>query len=581
MKPPDELLNWAANSAKKRGLRPTMLALASWIAKARGMGFQTHAALAGDKGLAGIGLEPDATAPVDWIGQVYETLLAAKTRRARGVHFTPPEVAAGVAEATLGPLKGPLRIIDPAMGCGAFLLAAVRFCRGAACCAPTFTGFDTDPLAVELARLSLSIETGLPVTEFANLRVGDALLEAGGEFDAVIGNPPFGNAIEKRTSRSASYSAKMRESFPEFTKGAYDTSLLFFALATRLLAPHGRYGLIGPTALLSDAKPWQQFMHEHFRPRALFLYPVNCFGAARIRTTAFIGARGTCENVEVRDFDERATHGSPLRAAWQTGTWYETVQGAPRIEATHVLGDFADVFAGCATGAAYELAPLVRNARLGQRLITTGALDRFRCKWGDAPIRFLGRDFARPVWPKKGPLWPKKGPRAVMAALARQQRPKILVGGLTSVIEAWFDETGCAAGVVSTWVIVPKAGVDAWALLALLNCATLSRIYMARHGARSMSGRQTTIYKQALLELPMPDLRAQHLSDEALAKSDGSPLQSARELQGLPLGPRFDAVDRELHLVASKMLGRSDAEATDDYAWWHERAAKGGYSPST
>jgi hypothetical protein len=135
--------------------------------------------------------------------------------------------------------------------------------------------------------------------------------------------------------------------------------------------------------------------------------------------------------------------------------------------------------------------------------------------------------------------------------------------------------------VVSTWVIVPKAGVDAWALLALLNCATLSRIYMARHGARSMSGRQTTIYKQALLELPMPDLRAQHLSDEALAKSDGSPLQSARELQGLPLGPRFDAVDRELHLVASKMLGRSDAEATDDYAWWHERAAKGGYSPST
>ncbi len=31
-----------------------------------------------------------------------------------------------MAEATLEPLKGPLRIIDPAMGCGAFLLAAVR-----------------------------------------------------------------------------------------------------------------------------------------------------------------------------------------------------------------------------------------------------------------------------------------------------------------------------------------------------------------------------------------------------------------------------------------------------------------------
>ena len=558
MKPPPELLEWAANSAKRRGLRPTMLALAENIAKARGMEVQTNAALPGDEGLSGIGLEPDVT----WIGQVYETLLAAKTRRARGVHFTPPEVAAEVAEATLEPLKGPLRIIDPAMGCGAFLLAAVRRVRGRV----NLHGFDTDPLAVELARLSLSIETGEPLEAFDGLRVGDALLEAEGTFDAVIGNPPFGNAIEKRTARSAAYAARLRALFPEFTHGAYDYSVLFFALATRLLGPGGRYGLIGPTALLSEAKPWQQFMHGHFRPRALILYPVNRFGAARIRTTAIIGARGTCDKVEVRDHDE--SDRAPTVSEWVRSsrgtTWCETVQGAPDIKATHVLGDFADVFAGCATGAAYKLVPLVHNARSGHKLITTGALDRFHCKWGDAPIRFLGRDFAFPVWPDKGP-------RTVMAALARQQRPKILVGGLTSVIEAWFDEAGAAAGVVSTWVVVPKPGVDPWTLLTLLNCASLSRVYMARHGAKSMSGLQTTIYKRALLELPMIDLRATHLSGEALAKSDGSPLQQSRELQLLRPGPRFDELDRELHLAAAAAFGRSKADALEDYHWWRER----------
>ncbi len=557
MRPPAELLKWAASSAEKHGLRETMLALAGAIARERG---------AGATYMSPLQVPLSAMAPVDWIGQVYETLLAAKTRRARGVHFTPPELAAEVVEATLAPLRGPLRIIDPAMGCGAFLLAAARLLekRG-----PDFakamsgkhsltgtvvlSGFDTDPLAVELARLSLSIETGLPVEAFDGLRVGDALLETEGQFDAVVGNPPFGNAIEKRTARNATYAAKLRRLYPEFAQGAYDYSLLFFGLATRLLAPGGRYGLIGPTALLSDDKPWQRFMHEQFRPRALLCFPMGAFGA-RVRTTAFVGARGACENVDVRDeAGARALH------SWRDGAWFEVAQGGPRVEASRVLGDVADIFAGCATGAAYELAPLVSERR-GQfpagtvPIVTTGALDRFRCTWGERAIRFLGRDYARPVWPQSGP-------RSVMAALTRQQRPKILVGGLTSVLEAWFDEKGSAAGVVSTWVIAPKAGVDPWLVLALLNSATLSRVYFSRHGGKSMSGMQTTIYKRGLLQLPWPEIEA----------GEGARLaELARVLQGA----NSEESDRELHRIAARALGRGEAEAEADITWWRARAMK-------
>ena len=547
MKPPTELLNWAATSAQEHGLHETMLALAGAIARERG---------ARATCMSPLRVPLSAMAPVDWIGQVYESLLAAMTRRARGVHFTPPELAAEVVEATLAPLRGPLRIIDPAMGCGAFLLAAFRFLekRGQSPAGTVpLSGFDTDPLAVELARLSLSIETGLPLEAFDGLRVGDALLEAEGAFDAVIGNPPFGNAIEKRTARSAEYAAKLRELYPEFAQGAYDYSLLFFGLATRLLAPGGRYGLIGPTALLSDDKPWQRFMHEQFRPRALLSFPMGAFGA-RVRTTAFVGARGACENVDVRDeTGARAVH------SWRDGPWFEVAQGGPRVEAGRVLGDVADIFAGCATGAAYELAPLVSERR-GQSpagtvpIVTTGALDRFRCTWGERAIRFLGRDYARPVWPQSGP-------RSVMAALTRQRRPKILVGGLTSVLEAWFDEKGSAAGVVSTWVIAPKVGVDPWLLLALLNCATLSRVYFSRHGGKSMSGMQTTIYKRGLLQLPWPEFEA----------GEGARLaELARVLQGA----NSEGSDRELHRIAARALGRGEAEAEADITWWRARAMK-------
>lgn len=545
MKPPDELLNWAARSAKRLGLRPTMLELA--------------AAIAGERGVAATHMPPPQvplppTAPVDWLGQVYETLLAAKTRRSKGVHFTPPEIAAEVVAQTLEGMAGPLRIMDPAMGCGAFLLAAARYCRGA-CRAATFTGFDTDPLAVELAQISLSIETGLPLDAFDSLRQGDALLEAKGEFDAIIGNPPFGNAIEKRTARSADYAAKLRALYPEFAQGAYDYSLLFFGLATRLLAPAGRYGLIGPTALLSDAKPWQPYMHANFRPRALLSFPMGAFGA-RVRTTAFIGARGPCDTVAVRgESGARGVQG------WRDGPWFETAIGAPRVESSRVLGDMADIFAGCATGAAYELAPLVTDSAFGahgqgrMKLVTTGALDRFRCTWGERSIRFLGRDFARP-------MWPQSGPRAVMAALTRQGRPKILVGGLTSVLEAWYDEAGSAAGVVSTWVIAPKAGVNPWLALALLNSATMSRLYFARHGAKSMSGMQTTICKRGLLELPWP---------HAAGKEAARLAELASVLQG---GGAVEGPDRELHRLAARVLGRSGEEAEADREWWQARAAK-------
>jgi hypothetical protein len=85
MRPPAELLKWAASSAEKHGLRETMLALAGAIARERG---------AGATYMSPLQVPLSAMAPVDWIGQVYETLLAAKTRRARGVHFTPPELAA-------------------------------------------------------------------------------------------------------------------------------------------------------------------------------------------------------------------------------------------------------------------------------------------------------------------------------------------------------------------------------------------------------------------------------------------------------------------------------------------------------
>ncbi len=166
---------------------------------------------------------------VEQLGAVYETLLDYEPRIARGTvsletgsgarkatgsFYTPQPIADYLVRRALGPLvrdAAPdrilqLRIVDPAMGSGAFLVAACRFLaheyesalvRSGACHAADIGdadragirrtiaerclyGVDLNPMAVQLARLSLWLATlaaDRPLSFLDHrLQVGDSLL---------------------------------------------------------------------------------------------------------------------------------------------------------------------------------------------------------------------------------------------------------------------------------------------------------------------------------------------------------------------------------------------------------------------
>jgi hypothetical protein len=397
-----------------------------------------------------------------------------------------------------------------------------------------------------------------------------ALLSADGQvgLDAVVGNPPFLNAVERRTAWPAARAAFAARYYQPFARGAYDRSLLFVARAAEVLGPAGRYGLILPASLLSSTAPWQQHLHATLRPDEIRLLPADTFGEARIRTTALIGGRGAAEMLSVTD-----EAGATRRQRWpdRVRCWYEAVAGAPEasdpftIEAVAgpTIGEVAAIWAGCAVGAAYELAPLVVDdaAAAGPQLVTTGAIDRFRCLWGSEDVRYLGRHLRHPRWPAGDAV-----PAGVRRARDRQaSAPKILVGGLTAVLEAWLDERGQAAGAVSTWVIAPRAGQDeglAWRLLALLNSAWLSRIYLSRYGAASMNGRQTSIKQEGLRALPIP----------AALLAPGPRSASIEALARRLSVAHSPALDAALHHLVGALSGQPFERAEADRRWWCARA---------
>lgn len=234
-----------------------------------------------------------------------------EARRRAGAHYTPRALTEPVVERTLRPLLDALgdtpapaailglRVCDPAMGCGAFLVAACRalgrelavalrhagdrradqvLARDARVLVAQHAlhGVDRDPRAVEVARLSLWLacgDPGQPMTFVdARLRVGDALVaragvagvdapfaweeelpevfcEGRGGFDAFIGNPPW----VSYAGRSAQPLDPARRAYLEATYASFagfrNLQGVFVERCAQLLRPGGRLGLVLPSSM--------------------------------------------------------------------------------------------------------------------------------------------------------------------------------------------------------------------------------------------------------------------------------------------------------------------------------------------
>jgi SAM-dependent methyltransferase len=159
-------------------------------------------------------------------------------RRAAGAFFTPPALAAFVAERVLAPLRGgALTVLDPAAGDGRFLAAAAR--AGAT----ALIGIERDPATAAVAAAALP---------GARIVVGEALLEAAlGEVDAVVGNPPYVRSIHLRATDPTLWAA-LRGRFAATSHGEWDLYAAFLERALAWVRPGGRVGLVVPSRWLTS-----------------------------------------------------------------------------------------------------------------------------------------------------------------------------------------------------------------------------------------------------------------------------------------------------------------------------------------
>ena len=247
-------------------------------------------------------------------GALFEGTMRSNERHKYGAHFTSEQDMMRVitptiirpwkekiAKAkTIDELKnvrrqmGEYRVLDPACGCGNFLFVAYREMKDLECqvidrlfefpstnnktfnfqsviSTKQFYGIDVQPMAVELAKMTMMIakelcesnyqkriskhgssfnfDSTLPLDNMDNnILCQDALLEEWPAFDVVIGNPPYQSKNKMIEELGAAYVDSIRQKFPD-VPGRADFCVYWFRKAHELMKEGQYAGLVGTNTI--------------------------------------------------------------------------------------------------------------------------------------------------------------------------------------------------------------------------------------------------------------------------------------------------------------------------------------------
>ena len=539
-------------------------------------------------------------APSD-LGHLYETLLSGEVRKRRGVHLTPADIAARLV-GLLGVdwIEPGARVLDPAVGGGAFLLAAAD-ALVAAGVAPAeavvgLSGCDHDAVAVAVAETALSlwrIDHGLEPAPASSLRVGDGLLDELPQCDVAVGNPPFLSQLRTRSANAGERRDALRARWGDLVTAYTDEAWLFLTAALDAVAPGGQLVMVQPVSVLAarHGEAVRGRIGEDARLDGLWVSAGRVFDASvevcapLLRRTDGEGAGAPTPKIRRwrgRDFDE-LNAGPPAPPAEDWGRLGAGITGIPDVRlgrsatSSATVGDLATVTAGF-RDQFYGLAPYVHEAgvqKAGERdrssvrpLATVGMLDPFQFRWGSAEFRFAGERYTAPAL--DADALERNDPELGRWVEARH-RPKVLIATQTKVLEAWADQSGSVVPATPTISLEPH-DVDnegqLWRMLALVMTPAVSADVAAACFGTALSIRALKVSARDLALMPVPADRAAWDEGANLARSMQATAEELGQIDASTLQAFAEVMHRSFGLTPTDAADRVYGGAGQVTGWW-------------
>ncbi len=499
-----------------------------------------------------------------WLpGFAREALLSSADRRRGGVHHTSPTLASTVTALARSarPWSDTDVVIDPAVGGGAFLLAAVAAMGGEPGSAlARVRGFDVDPLAVAVTIAALRLWAGGAEVPQGAVRVGDALDEAWPSDPAacVLGNPPFLSQLRSGTARDETRRRALSTRWPELA-GYVDDAAAFLLAGLDHVVDGGVVALLQPASFLSarDAEPVRRRLRAEAGLAGLWIDDGRQFSAA-VDTVALVVRKGAA--IDHVESVERArgvpavrlpSHPVPDDRSWGSLLLVDTpTLHRGDVAGSRVVADVANVTAGF-RDQFYGLRGAVGEARAGEpRLITSGLIDPLTCRWGETPCRFDKQRWTTPT------VDPDAVDAAIRGWLAARLVPKLVVASQTRVLEVAIDAEGDMVPCTPVISVEPRTDAPTLGHLAAALISPVSSLLLLRDAAGSaLSSDAMRVSATAIGRLPLPEPGPAW--DAAAAAIDALP--------GAPTRAELAEIGR-LALAAHGLAHRGDI-----LDWWHSR----------
>ncbi len=528
---------------------------------------------------------PDGLVGPDLLGAVHEALLDPCSRRAAGAHYTPAPLASSLVAWALAGWSsrppGALRVVDLAVGGGAFLLAVARLQRAEG--RPVeevlagLAGVDLDPGAVAVAEATLVAwgrgEGWDGTGPGPLLVVGDgtdpecfgrdgteptAVGSPGpgrGQVDLVVGNPPFRSQLGRATARDRATAARLRDHYGPEVGGYVDDAAVFLRAACDWPRPGGRVVLVQPESVLGarDAEGVRAAIAARAELVGLWVAGEHAFAAGIDVCAPVLEAHGAPgRTVPTTDRWVARSDGTEVRPGRAeprpTGRSWAPLLARSRAVPIVDLSDRAGTLGDLATATAgfrqhfYAVAPHVREAPEGvdtvdtslDPVLTARLVDPLTLRWGRRPARIAGHVWERPAVDLTAVA---SDAPDVAAWLQDRLRPKVVVAPQTRVVEAAIDPTGRFLPGVPLVSVEPRSGPDRgadphgsseadltlWLIVAALSAPPITAWALAQVAGTARHREALRLPARQILTVPLPpDRDAWEAAARALR--DGHPL---------------------------------------------------------
>ena len=302
-------------------------------------------------------------------------------------------------------------------------------------------------------------------------------------FDIVIGNPPYVSAVSNTSNEEQRKEREIiRKLYNELT-GAFDLYVAFLLQAIKLSNTTGIYSFIMPNKLLvSDyAKKSLNKLKENGLKMVLSLSHINVFDTASVYPIIILGNKNENEYNEYSVEDLQELNKSNFKKR-------------KKLEVLKTLKDFNIKISSDATG--FQAKSLIKNISMTKTennipFIVSGCVDKYKIDFNN--VRYMGTTYEKAYISKDNSIANSKW--------EFWNNPKIIIAGMTKVVEAVYTDKPVGMG-VGIYGIYDFAGYNPYYILAILNSKYISYFLNIEFEEKHLAGGYLAINKSTIEQLP-------------------------------------------------------------------------------